>query len=74
MVPAWIGRGFRVFKELKKNMDVVDISEGVSWVAGEKQEPDPFVWTSPKSFSCFASNVRLDFVQNTVLKNRELYI
>jgi len=52
---AWLPR----FKELKKNMDVVDISEGFSWVAGEKQEPDPFVWTSPKSFSRFASNVRL---------------
>ncbi|MBQ3714629.1 MAG: zinc ABC transporter substrate-binding protein [Fibrobacter sp.] len=50
---AWLPR----FKQLKKSIDVVDVSDNVVWNHPQSGVRDPNIWISPKQMAKIASNV-----------------
>ena len=52
---AWLPR----FKQVKQTIKIVDISEGIVWLAGEGNEPNPYLWLSPKQMAKISTNIRV---------------
>ena len=52
---AWLPH----FKQVKQTIKIIDISEGIVWLAGEGKDPNPYLWLSPKQMAKVSTNIRV---------------
>lgn len=67
---AWFSR----FRQVKKTIAVVDISENIVWRNGADGRPDPYIWNSPKQMAAICANVRMALSELRPEKDRSFVI
>lgn len=67
---AWFSR----FRQVKKSIAVVDISENIAWRNGADGRIDPYIWNSPKRVSTICANVRMALSELRPEKDRSFVV